>query len=123
MGVQIVLPQPGHSPQRRWPRHKIEIPVQVVTEGPLKVAVAQGFGSDLNCGGMAVSGGAELAIGEQIALEFHLPSLEQPIRVRCFVRDRQQNTYGVEFITESDADYQSVGQIEALLRNMESRMS
>ena len=86
----------------------------------MKVAIVQGHGSELNCGGMAVSGELDLPVGAQIAVHFTLPGLEQPIRVRCFVRNRQRHTYGVEFITESDADYKNVGQIEAILRRMES---
>jgi hypothetical protein len=123
MDLQVVLPQPGHAKQRRWPRHKFEVPVQLVTEGPMKGATVQGRGSQLNCGGMAVSGELDLPIGAQVAIDFTLPSLEEPIRVRCFVRNRQRYTYGVEFITESDADYKNVGQIEAILRIMESQVS
>jgi PilZ domain len=122
MDIQVVLPQPGQAAQRRWPRHKVEVPVELVTQGPLKVAIVQGHGSALNCGGMAVSGGVDLPIGAQLAVEFTPPGASQPITVRCFVRNRQRSTYGVEFITESDADYENVGQIEAILRNMESRV-
>ena len=85
----------------------------------MKISVAQGRGSQLNCGGMAVSGMLELSVGVQVALQFKLPGLPEPVRVRCFVRNHRDETYGVEFITESDADYENVGQIEAILRNME----
>jgi hypothetical protein len=108
MDVQVVLPQPGHAKQRRWPRHKLEVPVQLVTEGPVKVAIVQGRGSELNCGGMAVSGEIDLPVGAQVAVDFTLPSLAEPIRVRCFIRNHQRHTYGVEFISESDADYKNV---------------
>jgi PilZ domain-containing protein len=118
MAIQVILPQPGHATKRRWPRHKLDLPVQVVAHGPTNVATAQGRGSELNCGGMAVSGGVELAIGAQIEVEFTPPCSAQPVRVRCFVRNRQRNTYGVEFITENDSDYENVGQIEATLGNM-----
>jgi len=119
MSVQVVLPQSAYTPQRRWPRHKIDIPLQLVTEGPMKTTVYHGRGSQLNCGGMAVSGVLALSVGAQVALQFALPGLPEPVRVRCFVRNHQRETFGVEFITESDADYESVGQIEAILRSME----
>lgn len=119
MAVQLVSPQSGYTPQRRWPRHKVDVPVQLVTQGPVKISVTQGRGSQLNCGGMAVSGMLELCVGAQVALQFLLPGLPEPVRVRGFVRNHQGETYGVEFITESDADYENVGQIEAILRNME----
>lgn len=118
MAIQVVLPQPGHALERRWPRYKVDVPVQVVTHGPTNVVIVQGRGSELNCGGMAVSGKIELAIGAQVAVEFTPPHSGQPVRVRCFVRNRQHYTYGVEFITENDSDYESVAQIEATLGNM-----
>ncbi len=65
-----------------------------------------------------MSGGIELAIGAQVAVEFTPPCSGQPVRVRCFVRNRQRDTYGLEFITENDSDYESVAQIEATLANM-----
>jgi hypothetical protein len=118
MAMQGVLPQSGHARERRWPRHKVDVPVQVVTHGPTNVVIAQGRGSEMNCGGMAVSGRIELAIGAQVAVEFTPPHCAQPVRIRCFVRNRQRYTYGLEFITENDSDYESVGQVESTLGNM-----
>jgi len=80
--------------------------------------MVQGRGSELNCGGMAVSGGVELEIGAQVAVEFTPPCSGRPVRVRCFVRNRQRYTYGLEFITENDSDYESVAQVESSLENM-----
>src|SRR6266550_2892042 len=54
MQIQVVLPESGHATERRWPRHKIDVPVQVVTHGPTNVVIIQGRGSELNCGGMSV---------------------------------------------------------------------
>jgi hypothetical protein len=118
MGIQVVVPQSVHATARRWPRYKIEVPVQLVTLEPTDVAIVQGCGSNLNCGGMAVSGPVELTIGAQVAVEFTLPYSQQPVTARCFVRNRQRDTYGLEFIAENDSDYESVAQIEAILGNM-----
>jgi len=118
MAIQVVLPQPIHATARRWPRYKTEVPVQLVTLEPTDVAIVHGRGSDLNCGGMAVSSTVELTIGAQVAVEFPPPHSRQPVRARCFVRNRNRDTYGLEFITENDSDYESVGQIEAILGNM-----
>jgi hypothetical protein len=118
MAIQVVLPQQVHAPARRWPRYKADVPVQLITLEPTVVAIVQGRGTDLNCGGMAISSRAELTVGAQVAVEFKLPYSEQPVRARCFVRNRQRDIYGLEFITENDSDYESVGQIEAILENM-----
>lgn len=120
MSTDVVLPQPGYACLRRWPRYKVDVPVRVITQGLTKVAIVQGRGSELNNGGMAVFAGTELAIGTQVLVEFTPPYSNNPIRVRCFVRNRSGYRYGVEFISESDDDYQSVHQIESVLRSLGS---
>lgn len=67
--------------------------------------------------------GVELSIGDQVGVEFTPPDSGQAITVRCFVRNGHGYRYGVEFITENDADYESVGQIESILRNLGSSVS
>jgi hypothetical protein len=94
------------------------VPVQVVTHGPTNVVIIQGRGSELNCGGMSVFGRVELVIGTQVGVEFTPPCSGQPVRVRCFVRNRQRYNYGLEFFTENDSDYENVAQIESTLRNL-----
>ncbi len=64
---------------------------------------------------MAVIVDGELAIAEQVGVEFMLPSLEEPITVRAFVRNRTGSCYGIEFISENDEDYYYVGLLEAAL--------
>ena len=53
MVSQEVLPESGHTTERRWSRHKIDVPAQVVAHGPTNVVIIQGLGSELNCGGMS----------------------------------------------------------------------
>lgn len=118
MSIQVVVPQQGYATQRRWPRYKVDVPVRVITQGLTKVAIVQGRGSELNNGGMAIFAGTELSLGGQVLVEFTPPYSGQPIRVRCFVRNRAGYRYGVEFITESDADYESVHRIESVLGSM-----
>jgi hypothetical protein len=115
MGIQISLPQEGYQALRRWPRFRIDVPVRMIAQRPTKVAIVQGRGRELNRGGMAVFAGIEVSLNEQVAVEFTPPYSGQPIRVRGFVRDRSGYTYGIEFITENDADYRNVGQLESIL--------
>jgi hypothetical protein len=120
MSIQVVTPQQGYATARRFPRYKVDVPVRVITQGLTKVTIVQGRGSELNVGGMAVFAGIELSIGAQVIVEFTPPYSGQPIRVRCFVRNRAGYRYGVEFITESDDDYENVNRIETILRSMGS---
>ena len=122
MPTDVVLPQQKYATQRRWPRYKMDVPVRVIKQGLTKVSIVQGRGSELNNGGMAVFAGTELSIGDQVLVEFTPPYTGQPIRVRCFVRNRTGYRYGVEFITENDDDYESVNRIEIVLKSMGSRV-
>jgi hypothetical protein len=69
---------------------------------------------------MAILAPIDLTIGEQIAVEFSPPSSGQPIRVRAFVRNRKDQEYGIEFITENDIDYNTVQALESILRRLGS---
>jgi hypothetical protein len=120
MSIQVVTPQQGYATARRFPRYKVDVPVRVITQGLTKVTIVQGRGAELNVGGMAVFAGTELSTGAQVIVEFTPPYSGQPIRVRCFVRNRAGYRYGVEFITESDDDYENVNRIETILRSMGS---
>jgi hypothetical protein len=122
MATDIAQPQPTYPVKRRWPRYQINVPVRVITQPPRKVAVVEGRGRELNVGGMAVFVGTELSIDDQVAVEFTPPYSGQPIRVRCFVRNRSGYNYGVEFITENDADYGNVSQIQTVLQALGSAL-
>jgi len=120
MGIQVTLPQQGYQTLRRWPRYNIDVPVRLIAQRPTKVAIVQGRGRELGCGGIAVFAGIELSIDEQVAVEFTPPYSGEPIRVRGFVRNRSGYTYGVEFITDNNADYRSVGKLELILKTLGS---
>jgi hypothetical protein len=120
MGIHVTLPQEDYETVRRWPRYTIDVPVRLIAQRPTKVAVQQGRGRELGCGGIAVFVGIELSLGEQVAVEFTPPYSGQPIRVRGFVRNRSGYTHGIEFIAENDADYENVGQLESILKTFGS---
>ena len=122
MGLEVVLPQPGYQDVRRWPRYKVDVPVRVIIHQSKNVGIVSGRGRELNGGGMAVFAGTELSLGEHVAVEFTPPYTGQPVRVRCAVRNRKGYTYGLEFITENDADYKNVGYLEFVLKGMASRV-
>jgi PilZ domain len=119
-GTEVVLAQQQSSTQRRWARHKIDVPVCIVSHAPTRVVAAQGRGSELNCGGMAVYTAVLLTIGDQVGLEFTLPTSETRLAVRGFVRNGDDGKYGIEFITEKDTDYENVARIESILKELSS---
>ena len=106
--------------KRRWPRFGVDFPVQVrlTTQGPTKVVACKGQGTDISGGGLAVRADIDLPIGAQVGVEFTPPYSDQPMIFRSFVRNRDGNLYGVEFITENDEDYRKAGGLQAGLAAM-----
>lgn len=110
--------------QRRSPRFAADFPVQVrlTTQGPTKVVACEGHGTDISGGGLAVSADINLPVGAQVGVEFTPPYSDQSMTFRCFVRNRDGNLYGVEFITENDADYRKAGELLAGLAAMNAKV-
>jgi hypothetical protein len=110
--------------QRRAPRFAADFRVQVrlTTQGPTKVAACEGHGTDISGGGLAVSADIELPVGAQVGVEFTPPYSDQSMTFRCFVRNRDGNLYGVEFITENDEDYRKAGELLAGLAAMNANV-
>jgi hypothetical protein len=111
--------------KRRWPRVAVNMPVKVrvTTQGPTRVVASEGHGTDISVGGLAVTADIDLHVGAQVAVEFMLPNSDQPIAFRSFVRNRDGNRYGLEFITENDDDYRKVGELQSEIANMHSSPS
>ncbi len=116
----MVPPKQAYPERRRWPRFSIELPVRVYCDVPPKVH--DGRGTALNAGGMAVHTTVKLGIGDRIDIEFALPPSHEPVTARCAVRNLNTQTYGIEFLTETDADYRTIGQIEYNLRHLPAEL-
>jgi PilZ domain len=117
MNIEIDRPQPGYEKIRRWPRCKIDAPLRLMAQSGAMTTVVQARGREVNCGGMAVFAEIELPNAEQVVVEFTPLHSRQPIMVRGLIRNRSGYTYGIEFVTENDAEYNNVGQLEAALKS------
>ena len=120
MATEAVVQQSAFHPARRWPRYKLDLPVRVIVQKDMKAIIAQGRGTELNEGGLAVFAGLELTVYEEAAVEFTPPYSGQPIRVRCLVRDRKGYVYGLEFLTTTEEDRENVERIRSVLRGLGS---
>jgi PilZ domain len=81
----------GDGPVSRW--------ISPFEQGPTRTVGCEGQGTDLNGGGLAAHVEIDLEVGGQVAVEFTPPYADQPLAFQCFVRNRNGNRYGVEFIT------------------------
>lgn len=82
---------PVYEQVRRWPRHKIDVPVRAVIHKPDKTLIRDGRGMEVSEGGMCLMCqlmGVELGLGDEIEVEFTPPYSGKPIRVRSEVRNR-----------------------------------
>ena len=100
---------------RRWPRYQVNLPVRVLVRKAGIFRVAHVRGQELNAGGMAVYAIVELAIGDQVQLEFLLVRSRQPIRLKATVRNRVDHQYGLEFLATNPAEEKEVTALRRMI--------
>ena len=119
MATDVIMPQPGYTTMRRWPRYRINVPVRLVVQRPDKTVIVSGRGMELNEGGMALFAGVELKPGQRVEIEF-TPPYGQPLRVRSTVRNRSGYNYGTEFLVLDSEDRLQAEQIRQVLQALGS---
>ena len=113
---------PVHEQERRWPRHKIDVPVRAVIHKPDKTLIRDGRGMEMSEGGMCLMCqlmGVELGLGDEIEVEFTPPYSGNPIRVRSEVRNRNGYSYGVAFVPEGKKERTEVARLRQILKTFE----
>jgi len=100
---------------RRWPRLHLDVPIRVIVHGPGKTSVIVGRGNELNDGGMALTAGVELNLGDQTEIEFTPPYTGLPIRIRGIVRNRTGYRYGMELLAADDREQEQVQRWRTML--------
>jgi hypothetical protein len=59
--------------RRRWRRHHLDVPIRVIVHRAEKTSVFVGRGNELSEGGLALTAGVELKIGDAAEIEFTPP--------------------------------------------------
>ena len=91
---------PSDYLKQQWPltrqlsRYSLDTPIVLTTATN---TIFRGWCNDVSEGGMCATISAPLKAGEVIALEFQLPSLEEPLRIRGVVRHSDGFRHGFEF--------------------------
>src|ERR1039457_3483813 len=104
---------PVYEQERRWPRHKLDVPVRAVLNKPDRIL--DGRGMEMSEGGICLLMDAELGLGDKIELEFTPPYSGKPIRVRSEVCNRTEYLYGVKCITEGKEERSEVARLRQAL--------
>lgn len=110
---------PVYEQKRRWPRHKIDVPVRAIIHNPDKTLILDGRGMEMSEGGICLLMDAELELGDKIELEFTPPYSGKPIRVRSEVCNRTEYRYGVKFIPEGGEERSEVARLRQMLNPFE----
>lgn len=104
---------------RRWPRHKIDVPVRAVIHKPDRTLILDGRGMEMSEGGICLLMGAELGMGDKVELEFTPPCSGKTIRVRSEVCNRTDYFYGVKFIPVDKEERSEVARLRQMLNPFE----
>ena len=110
---------PVYEQERRWPRHKIDVPVRAVIHKADKTMIRDGRGMEVSEGGMCLMCqlmGVELRLGDELEVEFTPPYSGKPIRVRSEVRNRNGYSYGVQFVPEGKEERIEVTRLRQILK-------
>jgi hypothetical protein len=116
-------PRRMKRPIRRWPRHKLDVPLRVVIHDLDKTVIRDGRGRALSDGGMCLAAGVELKTGDRVEIEFTPAYSGQPIRVRAVARNRDGYTYGVEFLASNDEERHEIASLRDNLQTLSSSYS
>jgi TonB family protein len=85
------------TPQRRFPRHPISVPLDLIALRSGIPETLPGRCTDISEIGLGAVIAGELAIGQQVALELRLPNVGVPVRARSLVRYQAGLHCGLEF--------------------------
>jgi PilZ domain len=105
---------PAH-PQRRFPRHKVDIRVRVTLPKPADPPVTYGRGNELGQGGMAIFINADLKVGEMLEVELPVLASARPLKLKAEIRNRDGFRYGMQFMDTSPEEVRQLIQLCQLL--------
>ena len=117
--IADVAALPVYEQERRWPRHKIDVPLRAVIHKADKTMIRDGRGMEVSEGGMCLMCqlmSVELRLGDELEVEFTPPYSGKPIRVRSEVRNRNGYSYGVQFIPEGKEERIEVTRLRQILK-------
>ena len=118
IGDTTVLPV--YEQERRWPRHKIDLPIRAVIRNSDRSLILDGRGMEMSEGGVCLLIDVELGLGDEIDLEFTAPYPGKRIRVRSLVCNHNGCRYGVQFIPAGEKERSEVARLRQMLNPFEN---
>jgi PilZ domain-containing protein len=107
--------------ERRWRRYNFQVPVTLtMSDGNKKI---QAHGTNLNEGGLTVHAEAELALRDELKVEFTPPFSTAAVHLSAIVKSRIGNAYGMEFVGTDGAELQEIVLLRKIVKMLEARVS
>lgn len=100
---------------RRFPRHRMDVHIQVATFRDGDTITLWGRTSELGQDGVGATLTGELAPGEVVSMEFPIPISPHLVKIRAIVRYRQGLHCGFEFLIMTDEQRQTLARICEML--------
>jgi hypothetical protein len=100
----------GRSWKRRYPRHRIDLPIKVTVLGADGYHEVRGRCGDMGEGGVGTILGSEIEPGEVVGLEIQIGEVP-PMSVRAIVRYRKGLVHGLEFLGLAEEQRQVILQL------------
>jgi hypothetical protein len=82
---------------RRWPRHRVDLPVRIVIPNGLLTSTVAGRATEISGSGMALRSTLGLKPGDLMQVEFPTST---PSGVMAVVRNHKDDLFGVEFLRQ-----------------------
>ena len=82
---------------RRWPRHRVDLPVRIVIPNGLLTSTVAGRATEISGSGMALHSTLGLKPGDLMQVEF---PTSNPSGVMAVVRNHKDDCFGVEFLKQ-----------------------
>lgn len=93
----VPLPEFETTPQRGFPRHPINVPLDLIALRSGVPETLPGRCTDISEAGVGAVVAGELSPGQQVAVELRLPNVGVPVRTRALVRYQSRLRCGLEF--------------------------
>lgn len=93
----VPLPAFETTPQRGFPRHPINVPLDLIALRSGVPETLPGRCTDISEAGVGAVVAGELSPGQQVAVELRLPNVGVPVRTRALVRYQTRFRCGLEF--------------------------
>jgi TonB family protein len=93
----VPLPAFETTPQRGFPRHPINVPLDLIALRSGVPETLPGRCTDISEAGVGAVVAGELSPGQQVAVELRLPNVGVPVRTRALVRYQTRLRCGLEF--------------------------